>query len=164
MAIIFVEAVVEIEVDSALFSSFRSRVHDIKYFGHYLGGLFTCGYCLSVWVSAIVAALYIPTRVGWIELKTDYFALYWIINFILNTFILHRLSGIWHELIKRWFDRVPFVLAFRPTSDIVKILDSDILPNNAPNIPASGRLIIEEEKYEKSSNKTSGDIGQNNIK
>jgi hypothetical protein len=102
--VIAIEATVEIEVDSVIFQGFRARLADIRgRLGWYLNGLFSCGYCLSVWVS-ILGALVIPTTFG----------CPWIVAFIIKIFVLHRLSNMWHELLKRWFDRIPVVLAFKP--------------------------------------------------
>ena len=112
-AIVFIEAVVEIEVASELFVKVRAKVSRLPLVGWYLNGLFSCGYCLSVWVSAAVA-LAIPTKI----IPNDTGSLFdiphpltAIANYLLIAFILHRLSNIWHEMVHRWLQRMPYLLS-----------------------------------------------------
>jgi hypothetical protein len=123
--IIAIEAATEIEVESQLFAGFRgglSRIGEgrkgvIGFIFWYLHGLFSCGYCLSVWVAA-GAALVIPTRLPWPEW---YFM---VVSFIIKLLVLHRLSNIWHEAVYRWLGRMPFILGFSPVDTDPTILDT----------------------------------------
>ena len=102
MAVIAVEAIVEIIVDSELFLFWRAFLSKRKMFvGRYLAKLFTCGYCFSVWV-AVVVAWCLPGVISG----------YWLFDVILKTFVLHRLSNLTHELFVRWLDRYPFSMVF----------------------------------------------------
>jgi hypothetical protein len=100
LAIIAVEAVVEIIVDSELFLFWRVFLSKRRsVIGSYIAKLFTCGYCFSVWVAALVA---------W-SLPGYIFNII-IADVILKTFVLHRLSNLMHELFHRWLNRHPFGL------------------------------------------------------
>lgn len=120
--IIAIEAIVEILTESILFEGFRSRLHDLPWEKPrwYFSGLFSCGYCLSVWVSA-AGAFVIQDSI------TNIF----VVDIIIKIFVLHRLSNIWHEVMKRVLDRIPLVLAFKPESlesmesKVVEVLDDD---------------------------------------
>lgn len=117
-AIIFVEAVVEIEVNSVLFAGFRARIARIKLVGWYFNGLFSCGYCLSVWVSAIAAA-FVPGNIVLItesllgHALTNDSTVAIILDYVVKIFVIHRLANKWHELVYRWLERMPFILAFK---------------------------------------------------
>lgn len=134
VAVIFVEAVVEIEVESEIFAGFRNKLAKIRgRIGWYLNGLFSCGYCLSVWVSAI-AALFVPITIidnVWLSNFCDIpNCVVLIVDTVFKTFLIHRLSNIWHEVVYRWLGRIPFVLAFRPSSDNKEIeLDTEVQGN-----------------------------------
>jgi len=91
---IVVEAITEILVSSSLFSWWRNAVARVPFFGT----LFTCGYCLSVWVSA---------GFGWIF---DFNFVHPVFDYFIVVFLIHRLANIYHELFQRWFDKHPFVL------------------------------------------------------
>ena len=88
LAIIAVEALTEIFVESALFDSFRvwlGRRHWL------IDELVTCGWCVSVWAAIIVFALL-------------WYGLWWILAVI----AIHRVSNFLHDifgLLKR-FKRV----------------------------------------------------------
>jgi hypothetical protein len=118
-AVIFIEATVEIEVQSELFEGFRARMIKIPAIGWYLHGLFSCGYCLSVWVSALTA-LFVP---GSLISLFDDSVIYGILgstplviaDYLFKVFVLHRLSNIWHEVVYRWLARMPYILGLRPT-------------------------------------------------
>jgi len=118
-AIVFIEATVEIEVASEIFRGFRSRVVRVPLIGWYLNGLFSCGYCLSVWVSAI-AALFVPGSLLSVcdsAVACKIFGGVWpilVADYLFKVFVLHRLSNIWHEMVWRWLGRMPFVLGLRP--------------------------------------------------
>jgi len=133
-AIIFVEATVEIEVSSQLFTGFRSRIVHVKWIGWYLNGLFSCGYCLSVWVSA-VAALFIQGSIitpshCFLSEFTQCVMPFMIADYIFKIFIIHRLANAWHELIHRWLEKIPWILAFNKieysnTIDMLELGEQD---------------------------------------
>jgi hypothetical protein len=106
-AVIFIEAVVEIEVESEIFMIIRDKLSRLKVFGWYLNGLLSCGYCLSVWVSAAVA-LVVPTEL----VQLQWGVISWMANYVLKIFILHRLANMWHEAVHRWINKEAFILAF----------------------------------------------------
>lgn len=96
--LIFVEAVVEILVASDLFIGMRAWLSKIN--PGFLGKLFSCGYCLSVWVSTIAILLPGNPLGIWYD--------HWIVQIadgILRILIMHRLSNLTHELFQRWLDR-----------------------------------------------------------
>ena len=78
IAIIAVEALVEIWLESALFD--RLRIY-IGSKGYYLEEFITCGWCISVWVAIIVFALI-------------YYGLWW----LLIPLAIHRASNYLHDL------------------------------------------------------------------
>ena len=130
MAVICVEAIVEIEVNSDLFAGIRDRIAKIKGLpGWYLNGLFSCGYCLSVWVSAVIA-LFIPTKIipsagSLFDMPT---VIVGIANYLLIVFVLHRLSNIWHEVVYRWIERLPYIISIRSSSEEEEVFNtSDLL-------------------------------------
>jgi len=118
-AIIFVEATVEIEVNSGIFQGFRARIIKIPWVGWYLHGLFSCGYCLSVWVAA-ATALFVPGDVvSWIASATlgkltNNEIPFAIADYLFKIFVIHRLANIWHEGVYRWLARMPFILGLKP--------------------------------------------------
>ena len=90
LLILATEAITEIIVSGDIFSTFREYVWKINSF---FGKLINCGYCLSVWVSALLT---IPIYNG-LEL----------IYLIPLVFAIHRLSNVWHEFIVKWLKRLP---------------------------------------------------------
>ena len=96
LCVVAVEAVTEIVVTSEIFLRLRNFIAKISDF---FGGLVGCGYCLSVWISASIAWA-LPGVV------TDI----WCIDFIIKVFVLHRASNALHELLSRWFSRLPWFL------------------------------------------------------
>lgn len=106
MLILAVEAVTEIIVASEAFTPFREKSFAIH---PKLGTLFSCGYCLSVWVATFfLSFMTIPGL-----------TCYPIVSGLIVVFAVHRLSGIWHEFISRWLNRAPIVLAIHKTETIV---------------------------------------------
>ena len=103
LAIVLTEALVEIVVDSVLLASFRRLVLVRFPFG---GILFSCGYCMSVWVGVGVAytlSLSVGLGMG-------------IYEPFLAGLIVHRLSNLWHEILQRVLLRIPFqVVVVRKT-------------------------------------------------
>lgn len=93
LAIIAVESITEIVTTSSLFEPIRDKIHIT------LGGtklnlvseLIQCGYCFSTWV-AIAIAWALPGAI------TGYL----IVDIIIKTFALQRLSNWIHELSKKW--------------------------------------------------------------
>lgn len=102
--IIFIEALTEILTTSSIFE--KPRLWLAK--NAFLGELIHCGYCTSVWVSLSVAWI-IPFAL------TPYF---WL-NYMLTTFVLHRLSNILHELIQKLLGRRPFLFAVHKTEAVL---------------------------------------------
>lgn len=95
MAIIAVEAITEIIVSSEFFFKARTLISKCS---NFFGKLFTCGYCMSVWVSVPIA-FFIPTSL------TGNFCF----DFVIKLFFLHRASNLFHELASRYFKRLPLV-------------------------------------------------------
>jgi hypothetical protein len=126
-AIIAVEAATEIEVNSELFKGFRGNIVRVKWVGWYLNGLFSCGYCLSVWVAALSALIIPGDVVVWVSSAvlgkiTTCQVPFTIADFIIKTLVIHRLSNVVHEGIYRWLARMPIILGLRPIE-----IESDIL-------------------------------------
>ncbi len=92
--IVATEAIVELIVSADITLWVRKLASDIdKILGIlFFGKLFSCGYCMSVWVAAILFL--------------------WIPNWVLLIIIAHRASNVLHELFSRWFHRMPFTLVF----------------------------------------------------
>ncbi len=114
LAIICVEAVTEIIVESSIFIWFRNLLTKIWPF---LGELISCGYCASVWVAATIGWC-LPGEVSGII----------IVDAIIKIFVLHRVSNILHEGFSRWFDRYPIVLTINnPQRDNLQREDGDFI-------------------------------------
>ena len=96
-AVVAVEAVTEIVVssDMPLILWFRDKC--ARYNPMFLGKMFSCGYCMSVWIAAMVAWA-LPGHL------TNYF----VVDVIIKVFVLHRCSNVLHEAFSRWFKRLPF--------------------------------------------------------
>lgn len=110
LSIIYVEAMVELLIESKIFSSVRNFAHSREGF---LSELFSCGYCLSVWISATVA---------WIlPVGTEYA----VINFIIALLVLHRLSNVFHEFVARWLNRMPWTVQLNKTEHVVLTENND---------------------------------------
>ena len=103
----------------------------------YIHGLFSCGYCLSVWVSA-AAALVIPTNL----VSQD--AWYYVVaNFAIKVLVLHRISNLWHEAVYRWINRMPFMLGFSPVDADPNTIDTgdfDDQTNRTDDYPERSRI------------------------
>ena len=112
LSIIAVEAVTEIIVQSNIFSRLRNALAKVS---NFLGEWITCGYCLSIWISASVA-WFLPGDVTHIV----------IIDYLIRIFVLHRISNVLHELLSRWFSRLPIVLMIgKPVNIDDQIGDDD---------------------------------------
>jgi small basic protein len=93
VAVVVVEAATELVVGSAIFLPLRSYMGKWSF----TSKLFTCGYCLSVWIAALVAIV-VPFMV-----VENY-----LINFVIETLLFHRLANFFHELLSRYFKRLPW--------------------------------------------------------
>lgn len=120
LSIIAVEAVTEIIINGEIFLPIRNTLSKMSVF---LRKLLSCGYCSSVWVAASIAWALPGTVTG-----------YLVIDIIIRTFVLHRLSNLAHELFGRLFARLPFTFVFDvtrrkadepPTSPIIEVSDGD---------------------------------------
>ena len=149
--VIYVEAVTEIIVDSDFFFSIRNflgslgqNTHKHRFFlvrllqntlrlflrpiGRFFRALLGCGYCVSVWVAASVAWLLpgSPASHAPIELPIEFLL---IVDAVLKTFVLHRLSNLQHELVIRVLKRIPF---FNPPTIVdnpeISVEDNDNAP------------------------------------
>lgn len=98
IAIIAVEAITEIIVDSKIFLPLRNYIAkkampDIptgrNTIFNFLHDLISCGYCTSVWVSSFVMTLLVISG-------TKIF--YPVINEIILVFFIHRMSNLFHVL------------------------------------------------------------------
>jgi len=103
--VLFVEAVTEILVSSAIFQKPREFVYTRNGF---LGELVNCGYCTSVWVAAAVAWLAVLPICPWFA-----------VNYVVTTFVIHRLSNLLHELNSKWLSRRPFSMAVHKTETVI---------------------------------------------
>ena len=104
LAVIYTEAVTEILVNSMFFNGFRGLLFEIN---NFLSELFSCGYCMSVWVSATVAWT-LPIGVD------NKF-----IGFVISTFVIHRLSNLFHEFTVRWLGRIPWTAQINQIQHVV---------------------------------------------
>ena len=92
ITIIAIEALVELLISSEILISIR--IYLTRLSPNFLGKLFTCGYCMSVWV-AIILVLISGNYIG---------------DLIIKILALHRLSNVVHEAVTRWFKRLPWVV------------------------------------------------------
>lgn len=106
LLIIFVEAMTEILTSSVILEKPRILLSSMC---PLFGELIHCGYCTSVWVSAIAVALTPLPAI---------FSVYWV-NFMVTTFVVHRLSNILHELFSKWLNRRPLSFAVHKTEAII---------------------------------------------
>lgn len=97
VVLIGVEATTELIVASKIFFSLRTFISKRSKF---IGELFSCGYCLSVWV-AFAGAFFVPGQ--WTNPYVDHF---------LKLLVLHRASNILHSIISRVLKRLPFEFVF----------------------------------------------------
>ena len=104
LIIIAVEAITEILIDGVIFFKFREWIFNSKI--TFLTIIFSCGYCLSVWVS-MGFVYFLPSITGIL-----------IPDLIIKTFALHRLSNVYHELMKRWFKPKEDLNAARETEGV----------------------------------------------
>lgn len=112
LAVLVIEAVTEILVDSALFAPVRLWIGGTKEDGldgkFGLKGIFVwCGYCVSVWVGVGMAYFFMVRGIYLLDP-----ALAWIGPYepVAWGLVAHRFSNLWHEAIVRFLKRVPFTL------------------------------------------------------
>lgn len=99
ITVLAVERITEIIINGAIFE--RPR-HWILSKNNFFSELFGCGYCMSVWVSAIFA---------W-ALPGQFFNNQYL-DIGVKIFAVHGLSNVLHELFKRWFDKIPILLCLQ---------------------------------------------------
>ncbi len=87
IAIIAVEALVELITTASIFEMPRARLMSVSKFTE---ELLSCGYCTSVWIAALFAWS-LPGYTG-----------YPIVDIVLKTLALHRLSNFVHEIRAWW--------------------------------------------------------------
>lgn len=116
LAIIVVEAVVEIVVESELFFKFRNFIYKNSEF---FGKLISCGYCFSVWVS-MPFAFVLPGELFQIQFDNIYG---YLIDSLCKIFILHRLSNLFHSIINFMVNRYP--IEFVVHLDNINELEND---------------------------------------
>lgn len=110
---ILTEAIVEIIVGSELLFTFRNFFAKIN--PGFLGKLFTCGYCMSVWVASIIIVFVNPYCIVSEYLRDYQFS--YIIDIIIKILILHRISNIWHEALSRWFNKYPIITIYHVNNE-----------------------------------------------
>lgn len=108
-AIIAVEAITEILVAGKIFQSLRDFLISRNIF--LLAGMFSCGYCMSVWVAA---------SVGWIVPFP-----FGVVGIPIKILVVHRLSNFFHEFMSRWLGRKPWAVEVHKTETVVMEQPSD---------------------------------------
>jgi hypothetical protein len=109
MAIVAVEAATEIVVSSKIFFGLRNALFRAPLVGKFLGELFSCGYCFSVWVSASIAWA-LPGNILYGEHA-------FLFNVAIRTLALHRVSNLLHGYIIQVTNRPPKVHMIRMVED-----------------------------------------------
>lgn len=93
LSVILTELLTELLVKSVIFKPIRARIKGIN---NWFKELFSCGYCMSIWLAFGVVLLVQPvySLVGtlWIDLP-------------LIAFVVHRLSNYLHNFNDRWLDK-----------------------------------------------------------
>jgi len=95
LGVILTEAITEILVESVLFERARFYV-EAKLPDSLFAILVRCGYCVSVWVGLVVSyALWLAPFdwVSWVQYLQP----------ALMGLVLHRMSNVWHDLIRKLF-------------------------------------------------------------
>ena len=113
-AVIAVEAVTEIIVSSDMPLILWFRNVCAKYNPRFLGKLFSCGYCMSVWIAAMIAWSLPGQLTGYV-----------VLDVILKIFIIHRCSNIFHEGLSKWFKRLPFEIVLTKVDASQQLTQSD---------------------------------------
>lgn len=93
LAVILVELLTELIVKSTIFKPFRRR---IKSLGSWFRELFSCGYCMSVWVAFGVVLV--------LQLSYDFTGIT-PVDLGLTALIVHRLANYLHNFNDKWLDK-----------------------------------------------------------
>lgn len=93
LVVITVEAITQMIIDGDIFTELRGWLSRKS---NFISRLLGCGYCFSMWPS-MVLAWSVPMDV------TGYL----LIDIVVKTFVVHRLSNWFHELMSRWLNRHP---------------------------------------------------------
>lgn len=101
IAVVLVEAVVEIVSTAEVFEGVRAWLAGRGEKPRKIGVFARCGYCQSVWAS--VGAAYLLQVMGVFEWMGWFEPVLW-------GFLIHRASNVWHEFVSRHLGRVPFTL------------------------------------------------------
>ena len=117
-AILFTEALVEILVESDIFFKLRNLI--VKVNPGFLGKLVICGYCMSIWCA--VLAWFLPGALTGI----------FVLDVLVRTLCLHRMSNVLHELFVRWFKRLPLVIVFNQVKDLEEEDPEIDIPDDEP--------------------------------
>lgn len=104
IAVVLVEAVVEITSTAEVFEGIRAWLSGRGEKPRKLGIFARCGYCQSVWTA--VGAAYLLQIMGMFDWMGWGEPVLW-------GFLIHRASNIWHEVVSRHLNRIPFTLFFR---------------------------------------------------
>lgn len=124
--ILAVEAIAEIVSSSEVFRPTRERLSRLPgKVGWYFGGLVSCGYCFSVWLS-MAAAVAVPGHL----LEGDEW--WWVVSdLVVKTFVIHRLSNVLHTLIARWTGNKPILISLASLGRSPEVQ----VPTKAPDSP-----------------------------
>ncbi len=112
-AIVATEAIVEIIVASKILFNFRDWLAQRSVF---LGDLINCGYCVSVWVAAILFSYYLPVGYRLQAICADSI-IAWLLVLVGKAAVVHRMSNVLHELFSRWFHKHRFGVELVHTFD-----------------------------------------------
>jgi len=104
VAVILVEAIVEIATTAEIFEGFRGWFDGEGDEPTKLGTFARCGYCQSVWAAWMVAYL--------LNLEGVFTGLAWGEPLVWGL-LIHRASNIWHETVSRHLARAPLALFLR---------------------------------------------------
>jgi len=103
LAIVAVEAVTEILVAGAIFDVPRAHLLAKQ---NFFSELIACGHCTSVWVAASMAWALPGTFTSFI-----------VIDILIKTFALHRLSNYLHEIRVNWISGIQIALVVHKTEE-----------------------------------------------
>lgn len=125
LGIILCELITELVIKSEIFEPitnvFKTRM-DKNRFLWFLGSLFSCGYCFSVWVGVFIAIILNITLID--NFIFGYGKLGYGLDLILSGLIIHRCSNILHNVIDKWTNKF-YDLRFRKSDDFLIEGDDD---------------------------------------
>jgi hypothetical protein len=104
VAVVLVEAVVQIATEAEIFEGLRAWFDGADEEPSKMGVFARCGYCQSVWAGWAVA--FVLSMDGMFPWLTWGEPLVW-------GLVVHRASNIWHEVVSRHQNRVPLTLFMR---------------------------------------------------